>query len=146
MKQLHTDLSRIFLFCTLSIVVLSGCRTYGGYDSEEATYNQIVEINSQFANDLERARGDLSRLEQAANQMASLSEYVHEYEELLSHHEHMIEEHAALTETLEVRTGFVGQLTPAYRNLNRALGYIAAEQAAMRNSYYRFAAPPCRGS
>ena len=140
MKQIHSDLSRIFLFCTLSIMVFSGCRTYGGYDSEEAIYNQIVEINGVFANELEKAKGNLSRLEQAAKQKASLEEFVHEYEDLLAHHEHMIHEHAELTESLEIKTGFVGQLTPAYRNLNRALGYIAAEQSAMRNGYYRFAA------
>lgn len=140
MRQLSANLQKYSVFCVLVLAVLSGCRTYGGYDSEEAIYDQIVESNTAFANELEKARGDLSKLQQAASQNAEYSNFVTEYEHLLERHEGMVEAHAELTETLDVKTGFLGRLTPAYRNLNRALGNIAAEQAAMRNSYYRFAA------
>ena len=141
MKQMNSRFTRFFTVSSLLVVfLLSGCRTYGGYDSEEATFGQIAESNTVFANDLDKARGELQKLEQAAQGNSTLSPYVADYEKLLEKHSHMVEEHAKLASELDVKTGFLGQLTPSYRNLNRALGYIAAEQAAMKGHYHQLAA------
>lgn len=141
MKQMNSRFTSFFTVSSLLVVfLLSGCRTYGGYDSEEATFGQIAESNKVFANDLEKARGELQKLEQAAQGNSALSPYVSDYEMLLEKHSHMVEEHAKLASELDVNTGFLGRLTPAYRNLNRALGYIAAEQAAMKGRYHQLAA------
>lgn len=139
MKQMFTRFHKMTSVLCLMVFLLSGCRTYGGYGTEEATFGQIQESNSVFANDLEKARGELARLQQAAQQTPGLSSSVAEYEMLLEKHSHLVEAHAELASTLTVKTGFIGQLTPSYRNLNRALGSIAADQAAMKADYYQFA-------
>lgn len=139
MKQMFSRFHRMTSILCLMILLLSGCRTYGGYGTEEATFNQIQESNAVFANDLDKARGELTKLKQAAQQNTGLSPYVADYEMLLEKHSHLVEAHAKLASTLSVSTGFIGQLTPSYRNLNRALGSIAADQAAMKGGYYRFA-------
>ena len=140
MKQMYSHYPRFLVLASVLLVVLSGCRTYGGYDSEAALFGQIEESNKVFANDLEKAKGELQRLEQAAQRNSALSSFVTDYEMLLEKHSHMVEAHAELASELDVKTGFLGQLTPSYRNLNRALGYIAAEQAAMKGHYFQLAA------
>ena len=136
MKQMYHRFS--FLVCFL-ILILSGCRTYGGYDSEVALFDQVEESNSVFANELNKARGELQKLQQAAQQDVSMAPMVAEYEMLLEKHSHLVELHADLAATLEVKTGILGQLTPAYRHLNRVMGSIAVEQNAMKGQYYQFA-------
>ena len=136
---MYSSFPRFFVIASLLVLVLSGCRTYGGYDSEEIIFNQIEESNRVFALELEKARGELQRLEQAAQVDPELSAYVPEYEMLLEKHSSMVEHHELLASELDVKTGFIGQLTPSYRNLNRALGYIAVEQAAMKADYYSIA-------
>ena len=140
MTQKHSHLSGFGVLAVLMIVIFSGCRTYGGYGSEAALFEQIEESNTVFVNDLEKARGELQKLEQAAQQNSEMNSFVTEYKMLLEKHGQMVDEHAHLVAELDVQTGFIGQLTPSYRNLNRALGYIAAEQAAMKGHYYRLAA------
>ena len=130
------SLSRFFAAGSLLLLVLSGCRTYGDYGSEKATFDQIVESNAVFTAELEKARGELMAIEQAAGQHDELVPYVEHYKGLLEMHEKMLEQHKEMEGTLTVQTGLIGRLTPAYRNLNRALGNIAAEQAAMRDHYY----------
>ena len=139
----HLNFSNIpfrFVVAGLFItVLLSGCRTYGGYNSEQATYDQIQETNAVFAGEYERAVGELARLETAAGRNANLGPHVEHLAHLVDLHKEMAERHAELTSSLVVRTGFSGQLTPAYRNLNRALGNIAVDQATMHDHYERFA-------
>lgn len=137
---MYSSFPRFFVVASLLVFVLSGCRTYGGYNSEMAIFNQIEESNKVFANDLEKARGELQKLEQASQSDSEISSLIPQYEMLLEKHSHMVEQHAKLASELDVQTGLIGQLTPSYRNLNRALGYIAVEQAAMKSHYYRIAA------
>ena len=54
------------------MLLLTGCRTYGGYDTEARTYAQMQQANSQFANDLTRAEGELNALQNAASTNADL--------------------------------------------------------------------------
>ena len=122
----------------IALVVLTGCRTYGDYGSEEATYAQIEKINTQFADDLDKARAEKAGLDRVVSQLSDLRGVDEEYAELLEKHESMIAHHAELTGHLKVKKGMLGRLTTSYRDLNRALGYIAAEQEAMKADYDTF--------
>ena len=122
-----------------AVLLLTGCRTYGGYDTEPATYDQIVDINAQFQQDLERAKGELAVLTRAASSDSELGEAVENLEELVARHEELIAYHAEITAALDVKTGALGRLSTSYRDLNRTLGAIAAEQLGMHKNYEEFA-------
>lgn len=133
-KKLLHQLPYLVLF-----LMLAGCRTYGDYGSEQASFDRVAAINSQFAQTLERARGELETLQRAAASDSDLNAAVTQYEALLAQHAAMVSAHGDLAASLDVKTGMLGKLTPSYRNLNRALGYIAADQLAMHNHYKQFA-------
>lgn len=133
-KKFSRHLSYLVLF-----LMLAGCRTYGDYGSEQASFDRIAAINTQFAQTLERARGELETLQRAAASDSDLNAAVAQYEKLLAHHTEMVAAHGDLAATLEVKTGMLGKLSTSYRNLNRALGYIAVDQLAMHNHYKQFA-------
>ena len=128
------------LVLLLVFVLLSGCRTYGGYDTEQTSYDRIGTINALFAQELEKAKGELQFIQQAAGTDAELGAAVAQYEALLAQHEEMVAAHDELASTLVVKTGLLGKLSTSYRDLNRGLGYIAADQLTMRNQYGAFAA------
>ncbi len=132
-------LNRASLPLLILALVTSGCRTYGGYGSEEASYEQIQESTEVFAREYDRAESDLPALKNLAASDEDMAPYVERYEALLAMHQEIIDRHAELAASLTVKTGFIGQLTPSYRNLNRALGSIASEQEGMREKYYVFA-------
>lgn len=134
-KQLFSSLSVLLI-----VVILSGCRTYGDYGTEQASFDQIEAANQQFAQDLERARGELETLKSAAGRDADLRNAVTQYEALLAKHEEMSMAHKELAAGLEVKTGPIARLGNSYRDLNRALGNVAAEQLQMENHYRDFAA------
>ncbi len=135
---MHKQLFNISLL--LVFLMLSGCRTYGDYGTEQASFDRIAAINTQFSQDLERAKGDLEVLKRAVASDSDLKEALMQYEALLTQHEEMSAHHNELAQTLTVKTGMMGKLSTSYRDLNRALGYITAEQLGMHNSYSRFAA------
>ncbi len=134
-NQLIRNLVVVFFF-----IALTGCRTYGDYGTEQASYDQIETINTQFVQDLERAKGELQVLKRAAGIDGELHGAVAQYEALLVRHEEMIAEHEKWTQPLIVKTGLFGKLSTSYRDLSRALGYIAAEQLSMHKQYDAFAA------
>ena len=120
-------------------LVLSGCRTYGDYGTEEATFAEIEDVNSRFADELDRAQAEQATLQRAAGQYGDLKPFNAHYDELLSRHEALVASHAALTAQLSVKTGPMGRLTSSYRDLNRALGNIVADQQMMKDLYEEFA-------
>ncbi len=134
-KQLFSRLSILVIF-----LMLVGCRTYGDYGTEQASYDRIGEINTQFAQTLNKAKAELETLQRAAATDSDLNTAVAQYEEMLARHEDMVTAHGELAATLEVKTGMLGKLSTSYRNLNRALGYITADQLSMHKQYNRFAA------
>ncbi len=123
----------------LVVLLVAGCRTYGGYDTEQASYDQILVINTQFKQDLERAKSQLDVLTRAASSDNELREAVDQYKELLAKHEEMIANHEEITASLKVKTGALGRLSTSYRDLNRALGAITTEQLGMQKRYEEFA-------
>lgn len=139
MNKVTPSSSRFFVLATVLLITLSGCRTYGGYGTEEASFDEIQEINERFASELSKAKSELSTLQQAASQNRELGSYVERYEALLTRHEALVEHHEALTGSLKVRTGALGRLSTSYRDLNRALGSITAEQLAMKSHYHQLA-------
>ena len=126
---------RISFYSLLALLLLTGCRTYGGFDSEEALYAQIEKTNQQFEDELTRAKAELNLIRNAASSNRLFASFAAQYEEILSTHEAAVADHAALFESLEVKTGPIGRLTQSYRKLNRGLGAILAEQNQIRDSY-----------
>ena len=51
-----------------------------------------------------------------------------------------LQQHDELAGTLTVKTGLFSKLTTSYRDLNRAFGYIVAEQKGMKDQYTSLAA------
>ena len=134
-KKLSSRLSILVLF-----LLLAGCRTYGDYGTEQASFDRIGEINAQFAQTLDKAKAELETLQRAAATDSDLNAAVAQYEDMLARHEGLVELHGELASTLEVKTGMLGKLSTSYRNLNRALGAITADQLAMHKQYNQFAA------
>lgn len=118
-----------FVFFCVGLLALTGCRTYGGYGSEEATYRQMQQANRQFANDLERARADLEALEDAAAQNDALTSYAERFQALVQRHEQTLEEHRATVEGMSA--------SDDYRSLHRSYGTIITEARILRKQYNR---------
>ncbi len=120
--------SSVFGFVLLcSLVVVSGCRTYGGYDSEEATYEQIQRSIQLFEEDIRRARSNAAALQEAAGQNPALGG-------LASHYAIFVEAGEAL---LDHNRSLAADLSPgsSYRSLHRAHGAIMAQQATARSRF-----------
>ena len=126
---------RVFIGLFACLFLLTGCRTYGGYDSEEALYAQIEKTNQQFADELNRARSEFSLIQNAASSNRMFAPFVDQYEAILEDHAEKVEAHAGILAGLEVKTGFIGQLGQSYRMLNRGLGSILTDQAQVRDAY-----------
>lgn len=135
---MYTNLLRKFPVL-LVVLLLAGCRTYGGFDTEQATFDQIAAINAQFEQDLERAKSQLDVLTRAAGSDNELNAAVAQFEDLLAKHEELIANHDEITLALTVKTGALGRLSTSYRDLNRVLGAIATEQLGMHKRYKEFA-------
>lgn len=114
--------------CLLAAAALLGaCRTYGGYGSEEATYEQIQRVVERFGKDLSRARGDLEALERASAQGPVLEALAGHFARLVAAHEAVLETHR--------RTA--SELSPSstYRSLSRSYGAMVTQQRLMRRQY-----------
>ncbi|MEM8485288.1 MAG: hypothetical protein AAF564_07045 [Bacteroidota bacterium] len=127
------------LIVVVLFLMLAGCRTYGDYGAEQASFDRVATINTQFAQTLDKAKAELETLQRAAASDSDLNTAVSQYEMLLARHADMVTAHGDLAATLEVKTGMLGKLSTSYRNLNRALGYITAEQLSMHKQYNQFA-------
>ena len=110
----------------LVLLVLGGCRTYGAYDNEEQTLEEIVEANAVFADELERARADLATLDAAASGEARLVGPAVVFGATLALHELTLAAHLLAAE--EVDEG-------DYRELHRLYGAIISEQQIIRDQY-----------
>ncbi|PEN06672.1 hypothetical protein CRI93_08485 [Longimonas halophila] len=109
------------------MLLLTGCRTYGGYDTEARTYAQMQQANSQFADDLTRAEGELDALQNAASTNANLEPMAEHYADLVESHRETLETHQALVESLSADTG--------YRTLSRQYGRLVTEQRMLGQQY-----------
>jgi hypothetical protein len=130
MKRTKCDgFLRPFAAAMLTLVVVSGCRTYGGRGSEAATYEQMQRAAAIFQEDLARAQGELSSIQQAGVADSLAAAIGHEYEVIVGHHQEALETQRGLVESLSEDSD--------YKDLNRAFGAINAQQQAIRSQYER---------
>lgn len=115
------------LLALVLLLTLVGCRTYGGYETEAETVEQIHEANRVFAAELERARADLLALEQVAGQNASLGGFHERFYGLVTLHEALLNYHRDLAAEVEG--------SGSYREISRALGAISTENHMVRGRY-----------
>lgn len=109
------------------MLLLTGCRTYGGYDTEARTYAQMQQANSQFADDLTRAEGELDALQNAAASNASLQPIAEQYAAFVDEHRETLQTHQGLVESLSADTD--------YRTLSRQYGRMVTEQRMLAQNY-----------
>lgn len=113
------------IVCTMLLV--SGCRTYGARGSVEATYEQLQASFNEFQAELERAKLGLKVMSQAAEENVILASLVDEYETV-------VEEHALVLADQRARLNDL-RGSDDYRELSRSLGAFVTEHRVMRNRY-----------
>ncbi len=128
---------RSMLVGLLLVTVLTGCRTYGGYDSEELTNAQIQAAVDQLTQDLTQAEADHRLLQTAAQSNPVLQSLAADYDVLLEAHRQAV---AAAGEGLEMLSDdsyplFRRAMNSYYRDLNRKLGSIVQYQAQVDEQY-----------
>ena len=122
---------RLVAILLLGLWILgSGCRTYGDYGNEAKTLEQIQQANALFADALERARGNLALLEDAADANPAYATAAVHYAEIVRGHEIALTYHRELEEVAEDNED-------DYRTLHRSYGAIVAEQRLTQDQYAR---------
>lgn len=122
-------LDRFVLALAFVGLLLSGCRTYGGYDSEAKTYQAMQRSVEAFADELDRAEAELQTLADAAKESDTLQSLVHDYEGALEEHRALLETQRRRLERLSASSG--------YREIQRAYGATVTEQRMMEQNYRR---------
>lgn len=115
------------LFGALFLVMISGCRTYGGYGTTELIPQQMQQAVQQFEDDLERAESDILALSEATAQNAALEPAETQYRDLVALHQTFLEAHRATLDEYEDGG--------TYRALNREYGAMIAEQRLIEMRY-----------
>lgn len=113
----------------LLLLVVTGCRTYGGYGTETVLHEQMQEANRQFSDDLQRAKADLATLKAAADTSEMLQPMVERFQNNIDEHTAVLDQHRQMTEDLAGSGN--------YRALHRAYGTITTDQRVMRKKYNR---------
>lgn len=119
---------RSVLVCALvGMLILGGCRTYGGYETEAKTYEAMQRAVQSFESELNRAKSDLRTLEEAAAQADALQPLVTRFQ---AH----VDEHSSLLETQRAR---IQRLSPdaSYRSLSRTYRAAVTERRMMQKKY-----------
>lgn len=116
-----------FILGALLFVMVSGCRTYGGYGAEEIIPNQMQEAVQQFADDLDRAESDILALSEATAQNDALQPVEAQYRDLIALHQTFLDAHRAIAEEYEDGG--------TYRALNREYGAMISEQRLVDVQY-----------
>lgn len=124
--MLHSRRS-VLVFALVGMLILGGCRSYGGYDTQPKTYQAMQRAVQSFENELNRAKADLRTLEEAATQADALQSLATQFK---AH----VDEHSTL---LEMQRDRVRRLSPdaTYRTLSRVYGATVTEQRMMQKKY-----------
>lgn len=117
-----------YLVPLLSLLALTGCRTYGGYDSEPLTLDQMQTATQQFAENLEQARSDLSLLEAATATNPALDPLEQTYRTTVTLHAEKLDHHRRIVEEFNAADG-------SYRALSRNYGAIISDQRLVQQRY-----------
>lgn len=106
----------------------SGCRTYGGYGTEEKAVAAIERMNEQFARSLARAEGDLAALQDMARTTSRLMPVAEEFAAVMADHARLLESHRQDVDRL--KSGPSG-----YRASSRLLGGIVTDHQLTAHRY-----------
>lgn len=117
------------LLPVLALMVLSGCRTYGGYGSEAAMYNQLEQGTQQYEDALERARADAEQLQAAADTNDALAPLAERLQNAIATHEERLAHHEEKVRDLSADAG--------YRDLHVAYGALTTDMRMTRTHYTR---------
>ncbi|RMH63057.1 MAG: hypothetical protein D6685_08215 [Bacteroidetes bacterium] len=136
MKRSEPMTSRLWPVLLLLFVIVSGCRTYGGYGTEDATLAQIEQANEQFTAALSRAETEAQVLRAAVGRYPALAPVAAGYEETLARHRALIARHEALLEQAAATSGlFAWIMQTRYRTISRIFGGLLAEQQVVYDRY-----------
>lgn len=113
----------------LLLGTMFGCRSYGGYGSEEALYRQIQRATDEFAHEFEQMQQEQPDLEAHLTSNGSSAQITVSLGTALSLHGSLIEEHRELVESLSEGS--------SHRALSRAYGAIISDQQVVRRLYRR---------
>lgn len=111
------------------LIGLSGCRTYGDYDSEAKTYEAIQWSLQQFSDELTQAEEDLRRLEEEAADVEALQPLTDRFHNLVEEHRSLIDQQRQIVEELSEDSG--------YRTLRRTYSSMVTEQRLLIRQYQR---------
>lgn len=112
-----------------ALVLLAGCRTYGGRGTEAQTYEEMGAAVEELEADFGPRESDLQQLRAASEQDASLAPLVERYADLLQLHESMIAAQRQRVDTLSADV--------SYRTLHRSYGAMITDQKLLRTQYTR---------
>ena len=100
--------------------VLTGCRTYGGYNSTVELHGMIQEVTVNFAADYGRAEGERDALRRAAAEDPALAPLAERFAAVVEQHGAVVEEHRALAEAASTSNNilFAWVGPDAYRSLH----------------------------
>jgi DNA repair ATPase RecN len=110
-------------------LTLSGCRTYGGYDSKPKTYQAMQKAVQTFEEEFDQAETDLRKLETAAVEIDTLQALAVQYRDLIDEHESLLQKQQDRIERLSSSS--------SYRNLHVAYGATVTEQRMVQQKYQR---------
>jgi hypothetical protein len=110
----------------LAVLWLAGCRTYGGYGSEDQLAAQIQQSHTQFTQMLDQARNDFIVLQQQAAANPALAPQVAAFEATLQAHEALVRDH---------EVGRHPAAGASYRDLSNAFGAMLSEHQQIADRY-----------
>lgn len=117
------------LYLVLFGLALSGCRTYGGYDTKTKTYQAMQKAVQTFEEEVDQAETDLRMLETAAVESDTLQALAVQYRDLIDEHESLLQKQQNRIERLSSSS--------SYRNLHVAYGATVTEQRMVQQKYQR---------
>ena len=120
------------LLIVMSLLVATGCRTYGGYGSEEASFTQIQSALERYEAQSQRMQGDAEALAAAVGDNAALAGQAGRLAALVADQEALLEFHRAQAASVTESS--------SYRDLSRALGAMLTEQQVIDDRYRRLVA------
>jgi hypothetical protein len=122
---------RLVLVFTIGLgMLVGGCRTYGGYDTEPNTLEQIQESVDALADAYDRAQANLELLQEVASGNPAYEDAVARYVEAVEAHEATLSYARDLAEE-------AAEDEDDYRVLSRTYGALVTEQYLVRDRYDR---------
>lgn len=123
--------------CLLLLLLATGCRTYGGYDSADAFVAKIREAAEQSFRHYDRALVERDALQRAADADSSLAPIFARFAAAVDEHALLVEEHhrAARRASSSNNILFRWVGPDANRGLHRLYGAIISDQQVISDQY-----------